>query len=291
MRGSLHPARAAWARRRPRLARVARHVAGVLALGLLAAPALALDRGDGADGRFSERRSSHFVLRQDVDLDDYHGRGGILEFERSVLAILEEGHDALDSRLGLRPPRPLDVHVWDPDLFDRRFAGLFPFPAAGFYGGTIHVRGDVAVSRALRGTLHHELVHATLDATAPSLVLPAWLNEGLAEWFESRTAGGRGHLSQGAWQSLTEAARTGRLPSLAALSAPSFARLDPRRAALAYRYAHGLVDHLARRSGERTLRQLVEELVRTGNLSRAFRRVGKTTPEELDAAFRRELGA
>ncbi|MDX1649592.1 MAG: hypothetical protein R3263_07040 [Myxococcota bacterium] len=229
------------------------------------------------------------MLRQDVDLDDYHGPRGALAFERAVLAALEEGHDALDAHLGIRPPRPLPVHVWDPGLFDARFARLFRFPAAGFYGGTIHVRGDVALTTALRGTLHHELVHATLDAVAPSLVLPAWMNEGLAEWFESRTAGGGGHLTAGGWRALARAARRDALPPLAALSAPSLARLDPGTAGLAYLYAHGLVDHLARRRGASALRRVVEETVRTGDLRRSLRRVARATPAELDAAFRREL--
>jgi hypothetical protein len=257
---------------------------------LLLVPGAGHGRDEGADGRFAERRSSHFVLRQDVDLDDYHGRGGSLAFEREVLAVLESGYDGLDRWLGVRPPRALSVHVWDPALFDARFAGLFAFPAAGFYGGTIHVRGGQAVTASLRRTLLHELVHATLDAVAPSLLLPAWLNEGLAEWFEAR-ASGSGRLSRGGWSALSGAARAGALPSLAALSAPTLARLDGRSAALAYLYAHGMVDHVARRKGDDAVRRLVEELVRTRDLARSFRRVAKASPAEIDAAFRRELGS
>lgn len=247
-------------------------------------------RSPGADGRFETRRSAHFVLRQDVDLDAYHGRDGSRAFEREVLALLEEGHDALDARLGLRPPRPLEVHVWDAGIFDARFAALFPFPAAGFYGGTIHVRGDVAVTGPLRGTLLHELVHATLDAVAPSLGLPAWLNEGLAEWFASRARGGGGHLPRNGWNALAAAAQGGSLPPLSALSGPTLGRLDARRAGLVYRYAHGLVDFVARRHGEADLRRVVERMVRSGHVERSFRRTLRTTPAELDAEFRRELG-
>jgi hypothetical protein len=260
-------------------------------LPVLLCAASAVGQGIGADGRFAERRSSHFVLRQDVDLDRYHGTGGALDFERAVLSVLEEGYDALDANLGIRAGGLLEVHVWDPSLFDHRFAGLFRFPAAGFYGGTIHVRGDVAVTNPLRRTLHHELVHASLDAVAPSLALPAWLNEGLSEWFESRTAGARGHLTPQGWNVLEEAARNGALPFLAALSARSLGQLDPQTAALGYLYSHGLVDHVARQRGAETLRRLVRELVRTGDLRRAFRRTARSTPHELEAAFRRELGA
>jgi len=246
--------------------------------------------GQGADGRFSERRSSHFVLRQDVALDQYHGTGGALEFERTVLDVLEAGHDALEAEYGLRAPSLLEVTVWDPALFDQRFAGLFRFPAAGFYGGTIHVRGAVLVTNRLRRTLHHELVHASLDAAAPSLVLPSWLNEGLSEWFESRAAGSRGRLSPQAWAALEYAAQTGALPSLAHLGAPSLGHLDPARARLAYFYSHGVVDHVARKRGGDVLRRLVRELVRTGDVQRAFRKAAKGTPEDFEAAFRRELG-
>ena len=34
-------------------------------------------------------------------------------------------------------------------------------------------------------------MHAAFDAEAPSLELPAWLNEGVAEWFEARAVGQR----------------------------------------------------------------------------------------------------
>jgi hypothetical protein len=262
--------------------------AGLLGLGVLglAAPAAARDRG--ADGVFEQRESSHFVLYQDVDLDRAGGWGGSVDFERTVLQVLEAGYDRLDDRLGLRPRGRLTVVVHDPGIFDRRFAGLFPYPAAGFYGGTIHVRGDTVVTAPLQRTLLHELVHAALDAEAPSLVLPAWLNEGLAEHFEAG-ATGRPRLTAGEWERLARAARDGAIPPLSAYAAPSFGRLDARSAALAYLYSRGLVDHVARRRGDRELARLVRELVRTGDLERAFRRTTRATPGEHDAAFRREL--
>ena len=50
--------------------------------------------------------------------------------------------------------------IYDAGIFDHHFGGMFRFQAAGFYSGTIHVRGDVRVDAALTRTLHHELVHA-----------------------------------------------------------------------------------------------------------------------------------
>jgi hypothetical protein len=254
---------------------------------VLAGSPAAADRG--ADGRFDVRRSSHFVLRQDVDIDQRTGVRGSRQFERDVLAVLEEAHARLEDDLGLRPRRSLEVHVYDPGVFDRSFGGLFAFRAAGFYAGVIRVRGDVAVSPALAGTLRHELVHAALDAAAPSLVLPAWLNEGLAEWFEARAVGRRG-LGAGQLAALRGAAARGALPSLADLSAPGLGALPPDAAALAYLTSYALVDHLARLRGEDAVRELVEGLVRSRDLERSLRRVARTGSLGLEASLRAELG-
>jgi hypothetical protein len=246
--------------------------------------------GRGADGEWSERRSSHFVLRQDVDLDRRGGFHGSVRFERRVLEMLEAAHDELDDLLGLRLDRPAVVHVWDPGLFDARFAGVFRFPTAGFYGGEIHVRGDVEATFALRRVLHHELVHAAFDALAPSLVLPAWFNEGMAEWFEARALGKR-RPSAGELAALQRASRAGALLGWADLSPPSFAGYGPDRAGLAYLQSYGLVEHLARRHGERRLRELVRDVVRTRRLDRPFRRTYRFDLAELLERFEADLGA
>jgi hypothetical protein len=247
-------------------------------------------RATGADGRFEERRSSHFVLLQDVDIDERHGFHGSRRFEQQVLEVLERGYSALESRLGLRPRRPMTVVVYDAALFDREFAGLFRFPAAGFYAGIIRVRGETAVSDRLVRVLHHELVHAAFDAEAPSLVLPGWFNEGLAEWFEARAIGKR-RLHAGEWSALSEAAASGRWVDLAALSIPSFARLGPDGAAIAYLESYGFVDFLARRYGDRELRRFCVETFRTGDLARAMRRIYRADLADLQGQFLDELVA
>ena len=146
---------------------------------MLAAPLLAASARDrGADGRFEKRESSHFVLFQDVDIDESGGLRGSRRFEQQVLDELELAHERLDTLLGLRPPRRIEVFVYDPAMFDARFAGRFRFRVAGVFNGSIHIRGATQLTVELGRVLHHELVHAAFDAAAPSLVLPAWLNEG-----------------------------------------------------------------------------------------------------------------
>ena len=125
--------------------------------GALAKQAIAKDRG--ADGSFEKRVSSHFVLYQDVDIDRTSGLRGTRHFENQVLETLEAAYDRLDHYLALQPSRSMYVVIYDPQIFDHHFARMFRFSAAGFYSGTIHVRGDVRVNAALIRTLHHELAH------------------------------------------------------------------------------------------------------------------------------------
>ncbi len=195
--------------------------------------------------------------------------------------LSNSGYDLLDDSLGLRPRRRIEVEVYDPTIFDERFAGLFPFPAAGFYGGIIRVRGDVQLTPQLAHTLHHELVHAALDAAAPSLVLPIWLNEGLAEWFAARAA--RRPALDGRRQALlAAAARRGMLLPLDAIAGPSLLRLAPADAALAYVEATALVEEVASRGGERALRVLLDQLFRSGDLDGALRRAAGVDARGLE---------
>ena len=137
---------------------------------LILAPTIAIAIGnDGADGRFERRDSFHFTLYQDVDLDESGGLRGSRHFEQQVLAQLEGAYDLLDQHLSLRPQRKIEIYVWDEQIFDARFSGLFRFPAAGFYGGSIHIRSDAEVTGRLVRVLRHELVHAAFDAAAPRM--------------------------------------------------------------------------------------------------------------------------
>ena len=245
---------------------------------------------DGADGRFERRESLHFMLYQDVDLDDHAGLYGSRNFEQSVLRELEAAYDLLGRLLELRPGHKLTVSVWDPALFDARFARMFRFPAAGFYGGSIQIRGGDRVSEALVRVLHHELVHAALDAAAPNLLLPAWLNEGLAEWFEARSVGKR-FLSAGEQAVLERVARSGGLAFLSELSQPAFGGFSPDAAALAYLESYAFVDFLAGRGGERGLAELCSAVLDSGSIERGVRRAYRRELAQLEHSFRHALGA
>jgi len=260
--------------------------AAVLALAMhlamhLATPLAAHALGGGADGKYDKRTSSHFVLYQDVDIDRTSGLRGSRRFEQDVLDALETAYEQVDARLGLRPRRPITVTVHDPAIFDQRFAGLFRFPAAGFYGGTVQVRGGHVFDGRLERTLYHELVHAAFDAEASGLFVPAWLNEGAAEWFEARALGKRGLDAREA-ETLSRVIASGRAFRLYELAGGSFGGLGPTGAGIAYLQSYAFVDHLAARVGERRLREWVREFVRTRDLERATGRVVGASLETLE---------
>jgi hypothetical protein len=254
---------------------------------LIAVPLAA--RARGGSGEFEQRQSPHFVLHQDAVTGEASGLRGSRHFEQQVLDELERAYDELDRWLALRPHHRIEVVVYDPASFDAAFAGQFRFPAAGFYHGVIRVRGDTQLTVALSRVLHHELVHAALDAAAPTLWLPGWVNEGAAEWFEARTDGQRGlGLRQRA--ALAELARRGELYGLTALDTPSFAGFAPLAAQVAYLQSYALIDYLARQHGERSLAEFLAALIRSRNLDRALRRVYRLDSAQLELRFAQELG-
>jgi len=138
--------------------------------------------------------------------------------------------------------------------------------------------------------LHHELVHAAFDAEAPRLALPAWMNEGIAEWFEARAQGKR-NLSRGERTALARNAREGQLFSLAQMSAPSLGGFGPNAAAVAYLEAYAFIDFLVRTHGERDLVRFWSAVIRSRSLERATNRVYGKDLAGLEEAFRRTLVA
>ena len=280
-----HGDAAGWMRRTRCAARRAAAVLLAAATSALAAPAA---HAAGADGRFERRSSPSFVLYQDVGIDHRTGWRGSDQFEREVLASLESAHDRLRDLLGVDPRRHILVTIYDPAVFDAEFAGLAAFPAAGFYAGSIRVRGDVRLTPELARVLHHEYVHAALDAAAPSLALPAIVNEGLAEWF-ARRALGLPALAPAELQVLAAAARGDAWIPFDALLVQSFARFDPRAAALAYLESQAFVAHLVRRHGERSLLQFWRGLTRSGDLDRALARTFGRDLTQIEAELRSDL--
>ena len=239
------------------------------------------------DGVFDERGSRHFRLLQDVGIERYSGPHGSRAFERGVLEVLEGAHDQVGDAIAIRPRRKLAVVIYDAGVFDRQFGGRFGFRAAGFFDGSIHVRGGGVLDQRMVRTLHHEYLHAALHYASPD-AFPAWLNEGLAEYFEALASGKR-RLSGGEYAYLTDAVRRGGWIPLDALAARSFAHLGGDSASLAYLESYALVEHMVRRHGMRKLRDLCERIVTTRSVGRALDRTYRATLAELEADLLAEI--
>ena len=232
----------------------------------------ALDRG--ADGNFDQRRSIHFRLLQDVDIDRATGPLGTRAFERAVLQELERAYEKVRRTLDLRPRQDINVVIYDPGVFEESFGHRFQFSAVGFYDGSsriIHVRGNTRVDQALVRTLHHEYFHAVLDAVTTSSRVPAWLNEGLSQWFENLAIGKKG-LSLAEFNQMRQANQAGTWLPLERLSGPTLANLDGENARSAYLQSYAMVDHLLTTHGAWRMRSFMRQITRGGNLERLMQR-------------------
>lgn len=269
--------------RRPLLAVVA-----FMVLTLSSLPLLASARERGADGKFEDRQSAHFILYQDVYFDQHSGLYGSDRFEREVLEVLEEAYDTVLKELKWKPLRRVTVVIYDDAVFEAKFSGRFRFSAAGFYEGVIRVRGRTRVDDRLTRVLHHEYLHAALDAEAKGVSVPGWLNEGLAEYFE-RSSVGIDSLHPREREILRQAHGAGVWIPFADLSSPSFSRLSAEQAGLAYLEAYAMVRHIVDHYGKRKLSAVLRDLLRSGDLDRALNRNLSRGLDELEEALLAEL--
>src|SRR6266850_7555320 len=235
-----------------------------------------------AEGNWSERSSSHFQLFEAVGFARYSGPDGSREFERGVLAALEDAHRDIRDTLGIEPRNRVRVFVYDPSAFDAAFPSRFGFRGAGFWDGAVNVRGNRGVDARLVATLHHEYLHAALESVAPRDLWPAWLNEGFAEYFERRALG-RDHLDANEDARLRASVASGAWIPLAHLSGPTLAGLAQAPAELAYLESYASVEMMFRRAGRDRVKSLVREVGRTHSLERALQGSLRVTLAGLEA--------
>ncbi|MGH9334550.1 MAG: basic secretory protein-like protein, partial [Vicinamibacteria bacterium] len=133
---------------------------------------------------FDQKRLSHFIVRYEGETTESTGR--------MVLDALERSHATLVSQLGFEPSEPVVVLLYSRRSY-REMGG--PHWSAGLFDGKIRVPvgGLSQVDDQIRGTLHHELVHAFIHSRAGESA-PRWLHEGVAEYMEGARAAESGPL-------------------------------------------------------------------------------------------------
>lgn len=212
-----------------------------------------------AEREFQRDRSVHFEL-------SYDGwRGVLLDAAPDVLDELERHYIELALIFGLHPAergRPrIPVVLYRREEFTS-ITGLADW-AGGSYDGTIRVpmQEGRALDAELSVLLRHELIHAFVRESGGGSV-PAWLNEGLAQWFHSSAAAdvarARRAISQHGWIDL------GRLQR-------AFAALgEPAEIAAAYAQSLALVEYLERAHGRDALLRMVAACGEGGAPAAAF---------------------
>lgn len=225
--------------------------------------------------------------------------GGYRSLDGEALRVLyRQGDSARASQIlrflqGLPPPAglphsfPRDVMVYvapNEAAFDSLTGGAVPeWGAAVAVPRLNRIVMPGFEERRTRGwdearVLRHEWAHLALHQYLAGLRIPRWFDEGFAEW-----ASGGWSASEG-WR-LRVAFAFGRAPPLDSLV------LDwPRgraSAGLAYLLSATAVEYLARASGERGLRLLLERWREGAGFSRALRDVYGVTPAQFEEDWKK----
>jgi tetratricopeptide (TPR) repeat protein len=198
---------------------------------------------------FDQKRLSHFIVSYEGETMESTGR--------MVLDALERSRAALVSQFGFEPEEPVVVILYSRRSY-REMGG--PHWSAGLFDGKIRmpVGGLSQVDEQIRGTLHHEMVHAFIHARAGENA-PRWLHEGVAEYMEGSRGTDQGKLLA---QALADGNSFGHcLPT---------AQCDVR---IFYPAATSFVDYLIQMRGIGGLRELLSALGEGRDIDASLREV------------------
>ncbi len=224
---------------------------------------------------FRQEAEARFVVKFDGQENS--------ETYRDVLGILEEAYREVGQGLEWHPRREVYVLLYSrkqfrditrvPSWAGALFDGKIRMPVQGYKPGRDYAK--------LERILRHEYVHAVIHDLAGGPRVPVWLNEGLAQHFEPRTA------TKDPQALAKEIHRRGLLPPLRALEG-SFGRLDSRMAAIAYDLSAAAVAYAVERYGLYRLRGVLDEVAKGRPFPDAFR--DQVVPlEEFERRWHREL--
>jgi tetratricopeptide (TPR) repeat protein len=198
--------------------------------------------------------SAHFIMRYDREVSDY-------QLGQEILYALERSYRRLSSELVSQPPSTITVILYP----NRTYFDITRAPqwSGGLYDGKIRlpIKGLTSVNSEIEAVLVHELTHSFIDAQAHNQC-PSWLNEGIAQYMEGKTAGVYN-------RTLAQLQKRKELPSLAELD-QSFSILPEGVVSAAYWQGLSAVEFLTARNGRQVLRNLLELLRGNYNLESAW---------------------
>jgi len=143
------------------------------------------ERESTAESDFSQRESSHFNLH-------FEGKDTSETFRRDLLATLDAEYDDLVRDLGYSPHNNIAVTLYTQQAF-------FDVTRAPSWTGALNdgklrvpISGVASVTPELARVLKHELTHSFVSQMSGNRC-PTWLNEGIAQIEEGRSAASYGN--------------------------------------------------------------------------------------------------
>lgn len=221
------------------------------------------------ESSMSESYTGRFLLQYDGERDEAMGQ--------KVSAILESAYEDVGIDLGHYPERDILVILYT----GKQFKSLTDAPdwVGGIYDGKLRIPagGGIVSDEALEALLYHEYTHAAVHSLAGGRV-PAWLNEGLATYEQSRFH----KYHQGF---LEKAAENNNLMELTDID-EAFSSNDTERVRLAYEQSYSFVNYLIVNYGMFRIKQVFGGLQSTGSVNASFRKVYGDHGKTLDTLFR-----
>ncbi len=179
--------------------------------------------------------------------------------------------------IGAYPSNSINVILYTEKQF-RDITGAPEWAGGGFDGQIrMPVKGALQNLPEFDRMLTHELTHAMLRSVA-SRNLPAWLNEGLAMYFEGYNVA-----------AVEKALATYRLFVPLSALRNSFGRLNERQAAVAYAESFFAASVLIERIGTPGITQLLQDLDGGQPIDQALQRFGFTFPD-FESKLARRVG-
>lgn len=200
------------------------------------------EREIAVEDSFSERQSPHFVLR-------YQGRQAGFNLGSDLLRTLERQYSELSRELDFAPQSNITVLLYtEKEFFDVTQA---PGWAGGANDGKLRIPvADVSgITPRLEQVLKHELTHSFIHYLTRGRC-PGWLNEGIAQMMEPKTAAAYG-------RGLAHLFETGKQAPLSFLEG-SFSGFSSDQATVAYAESLAAVEYLRANYGMSGLRRMLQ---------------------------------
>jgi tetratricopeptide (TPR) repeat protein len=192
-----------------------------------------------------------------------------------VLDILEDAYRDIGRELGHYPLDKVQTILYSNEQF-REIPGMPGWSGAVFDGRIrLGIGGVTYATPALRMALYHEYTHALVRDITPRC--PAWINEGLAQYFEGRRTPPE-----------LRSDKSHKGPILANLEFP-FGNLSAQQARLAYAISLSAVEYMIDRYGMFRVRDLLQELARSPDTATAIDNALGISYEQFEKDWRNSI--